>query len=384
MPVIYRGVSAASEQSSNDAFHSRGGAGRYSGGTCRALVCTTVAVMDIARTAATTASLAVTALGTTWLVTGTRNPLDHPGRAFSSALSAYPDGWANGIFLGCALVALAAALWPRGLPGREWAAGAAIVALVALMDASTLMAVGYLPATLAGPLFGLDEADWSLLLSPGLLLQVLLLATVATFGVVIAQRFRATGHDLARVTARTRFWTRIAVEAPLVYALTRVLMFFCVPGFDMAEFGDPILWAGLGLAVSASLGAWLTCGLVRPWGEVFPRWLLGLRGRRVPVRLAVVPGLLVAVMVATASKDMFQSLGDDGAWTAITEWPLVILPAFLWPLWAVALAAATANYGIRRTLTEAKISPEHNGTEMVRSDHVHTISENFGNRGSLP
>ncbi|MFC4852551.1 hypothetical protein [Actinophytocola glycyrrhizae] len=320
--------------------------------------------MDIVRTVAVTASLTATALGATWLATGTRNPLDHPGRPFGSALSAYPDDWVGAIFLGCVLVALAAALWPRGLPGREWAAGTAIVALLALMDASTLMAVGYLPATLVGPLFGLDEADPALFLSPGLLLQLLLLTAVAAFGAVLARRFRAGDHDLARATARTRFWTRIAVEAPLVYALTRVLMFFLVPGFDIAPFGDPILWAGLGLAVSASLGAWLTCGLVRPWGEVFPRWLPGLAGRRVPIRLAVVPGLLVAVMVATAAKDMLQSLGDGAALVAITDWPLVTLPTFLWPLWAFALAMATSCYGIRRTLTEAKVSARHNAAKM--------------------
>jgi hypothetical protein len=149
-----------------------------------------------------------------------------------------------------------------------------------------------------------------------------------------------------------------------VYALTRVLMFFCVPGFDMFPFGSAVLWAGLGLAVSASPGAWLTCGLVRPWGEVFPRWLPGLRGRRVPIRLAVVPGLLVAVMVAAAAKDLFGSLGDGGM-TAVADWPLVTLPAFLWPLWAFALAMATANYGIRRSLAEAKISKHHDDTEIV-------------------
>ena len=320
--------------------------------------------MDIARTAAVATSLTVTALGVAWQATGTRNPLDQPGWPFSSALSIYPDGAANWIFLGCALIALAAALWPRGLPGHPVAIGAAIVALLALMDASTLMAVGYLPAVLTSAVLGLGEARLSLLTTPGLLVQVLLLATVAAFGAVAARRFRATGDDLARVTARTRRWTRIAVEAPLVYALTRVLMFFCVPGFDMFAFGEPVLWAGLGLAVSASLGAWLTVGLVRPWGEVFPRWLPGLRGRRVPIRLAVVPGLLVAVMVATAAKDLFQSLGDGGV-TALVDWPLVTLPGFLWPLWAFALAMASANYGIRRSLTEAKISAEHNATEMV-------------------
>lgn len=317
--------------------------------------------MDIARTAAVAASLTTTALGATWLVTGADNPLDHPGRPFSSALTHYPDGWANAVFLGCSFVALAAALWPRRVPA--WAAVTAVVALLCLMDASTLMAAGYLPAVLVGSLFGLGEAKLSLLVSPGLLVQLLLLATVAAFGALLARRVAVAG-DLERATARTRRWTRIAVEAPLVYALTRVLMFFCVPGFDMFPFGAAVLWAGLGLAVSASLGAWLTCGLVRPWGEVFPRWLPWLRGRRVPIRLAVVPGLLVAVMVATASKDLFQTLGDGG-FAVIAEWPLVALPGFLWPLWAFALAMATANYGIRRALTEAKISKSHETTKMV-------------------
>lgn len=337
--------------------------------------------MDLARTAALAASLTTTALGATWLATGARNPLDDPGRPFGSALAGYPDGWANWIFLGCAFVAVAAASWPR----YTVAPVSAIVALLCLMDSSTLMAVGYLPAVLTGSLLGLDAANPSLLAAPGLLVQILLLATVAAFGVLVARRVRvAAADDLERATARTRRWTRIAVEAPLVYALTRVLMFFRVPGFDMFPFGSPILFAGLGLAVSASLGAWLTCGLVRPWGEVFPRWLPGLRGRRVPIRLAVVPGLLVAVMVATAAKDLFQSLGDGGL-AVLADWPLVILPGFLWPLWAFALAMASANYGIRRTLTEAKISKPGTHAEMVYLPKTGTQSPKIsGNRDNLP
>ncbi|WP_459710996.1 hypothetical protein [Actinophytocola sp. KF-1] len=314
--------------------------------------------MDLVRSAAVAASAATAGLGITWPATGAGNPLDHPGRPFSSALADYPDGWANWLFLTGALVALTAALWPR-----RAVVVAAVVALLCLMDASTLMAAGYLPAVLVGSLFGLGEAKMSLLFSPGLLVQLLLLTSVAAFGALLARRVTVS-DDLARATARTRRWTRIAVEAPLVYALTRVLMFFHVPGFDMFPFGSAVLWAGLGLAVSASLGAWLTCGLVRPWGEVFPRWLPWLRGRRVPIRLAVVPGLLVAVMVLTASKDLFLSLGDGGL-DALTEWPLVALPGFLWPLWAFALAMATANYGIRRALAEAKISKRHDAPEMV-------------------
>lgn len=44
----------------------------------------------------------------------------------------------------------------------------------------------------------------------------------------------------------------------------------------------------------------LTLGLIQRWGEVFPRWMIGLRGRRVPPMLAVIPAALVAVLVTSA------------------------------------------------------------------------------------
>jgi hypothetical protein len=316
---------------------------------------------------AVVASLVLGVLGLFWLARGVRNPLDHDGRPFSSALVIWPDGWANVVFLGCALVALAGALWlAYDRHARLWVPAIAIAALLVLLDASSLTAVGYLPAVVVGSALGLGGVHLSLLLSAGLLLQLTLLGTVVAFGAGVAGRVRAglraverteTDDERARrfalVTARTRRWTRIAVEAPVVYALTRVLMFFCVPGFDMFDFNEPILWAGLGLAVSALAGAWLTCGLVRPWGEVFPRWLVGLHGRRVPVGLAVVPGLLVSVMVATAAKDAFQSFADGGL-DVLVRWPLVTLPMLLWPLWAFALALATVSYGMRRRLGSAR------------------------------
>ncbi|MEW2136575.1 hypothetical protein AB0892_08215 [Streptomyces sp. NPDC005409] len=48
----------------------------------------------------------------------------------------------------------------------------------------------------------------------------------------------------------------------------------------------------------AALGVFLLWGLVRPWGGVFPRWTLFLRGRRVPRWLLFVPALLGAVTLA--------------------------------------------------------------------------------------
>ncbi|MGW7059896.1 hypothetical protein ACWGHM_15430 [Streptomyces sp. NPDC054904] len=51
-------------------------------------------------------------------------------------------------------------------------------------------------------------------------------------------------------------------------------------------------------ALLAALGIFLLWGLVRPWGRVFPRWTLFLRGRRVPRWLPLTPALLGAATLA--------------------------------------------------------------------------------------
>ncbi|MFF3091340.1 hypothetical protein ACFVRB_40795 [Streptomyces nojiriensis] len=48
----------------------------------------------------------------------------------------------------------------------------------------------------------------------------------------------------------------------------------------------------------AALGVFLLWGLVRPWGQVFPRWTPLLRGRRVPRWLPLTPALLGAATLA--------------------------------------------------------------------------------------
>ncbi|MFE9481997.1 hypothetical protein ACFYNM_25735 [Streptomyces spororaveus] len=51
-------------------------------------------------------------------------------------------------------------------------------------------------------------------------------------------------------------------------------------------------------ALLAVLGVFLLWGLVRPWGQVFPRWTLFLGGRRVPRWLPLVPAWLGAATLA--------------------------------------------------------------------------------------
>ncbi len=53
----------------------------------------------------------------------------------------------------------------------------------------------------------------------------------------------------------------------------------------------------LGLSVVSELAALLTLGLVRPWGEVVPRWIPFLGGRRVRPPAAVVPAYTAATFI---------------------------------------------------------------------------------------
>src|SRR5690606_29618561 len=106
------------------------------------------------------------------------------------------------------------------------------------------------------------------------------------------------------------------------------------------------LWvAGAALASFGIVGAVLTLGLVQRWGEVFPRWMIGVRGRRVPPMLAVIPAVLVSVLVTAASLMYLRIVIIDGV-TAAT-WPLS-LPEVFFSVWGAALFVATLAYRRRR------------------------------------
>nr|BFF23182.1 hypothetical protein GCM10025732_11470 [Glycomyces mayteni] len=157
------------------------------------------------------------------------------------------------------------------------------------------------------------------------------------------------GSTLLQRIARPAVWTAFAV--PLVYCLTR---WAWALGFSLGI--DPVfyqegkeegLWlAGAGLATLGGLGAILTLGLMQRWGEVFPRWMVGLRGRRVPPMLAVVPATFVAVLVTSAGFMYIRLVVSRGGVTAET-WPLE-LPETLWIIWGAALFAAAMAYRERR------------------------------------
>ncbi|MFC9059067.1 hypothetical protein ACFTXB_13555 [Streptomyces sp. NPDC057074] len=111
------------------------------------------------------------------------------------------------------------------------------------------------------------------------------------------------------------------------------------------------------LSVSQEALAFLTLGLVRPWGEVWPRWIPCLRGRRIPVLAAAVPAALGA-FACTVYGVLFvwTTLHADMAITPWGEWVMTVcyVPIVAWgPL----LAVVTTHYYRRRTHAEVSDNP---------------------------
>ncbi|WFF03085.1 hypothetical protein [Micromonospora sp. WMMD964] len=249
------------------------------------------------------------------------------------------------------------------LAGYGWAVAFALVLVVP--DVRVLIVLGYLPILIVGAPFGwppVDYADvfnWALFARFAALAGGLLLA-----GAVLTWQRRTTGACVGcgRADTGTRWttpaaatrWGRwavgIAAAIPFTYAVTRFAWAAGIPLGISREFltemqDTGLVWAGFGLAAFATVGAILTLGLAQRWGERFPRWMLGLAGRRVPVRLAVLPAALVAISVTAASLGL---LSNPKFWELTGGLSLTGAPMLLWPLWGVALGAATYAYHLRR------------------------------------
>ncbi|MFB7852019.1 hypothetical protein ACFC34_34120 [Streptomyces sp. NPDC056053] len=163
-----------------------------------------------------------------------------------------------------------------------------------------------------------------------------------------------------------RWAVRVAHAIPLCVlpsGLWRVALVLGLAGYD-ADYD----WAGwerlyvLGLSVVSEGLALLALGLVRPWGEVVPRWVPGLRGRRIPIRAVVVPAALGAVLITTfvayaVLNQVFgfvEPLNEGGARPAVSgpaAWALCVTYA---PLIARGplLAILTVAYHRRRRANE--------------------------------
>ncbi|WP_328834999.1 hypothetical protein [Streptomyces europaeiscabiei] len=166
---------------------------------------------------------------------------------------------------------------------------------------------------------------------------------------------RASDMTVPDVPAWARRAAAAVVWVSLPSVVWRLAAVLGVPlGLGQSEY-DAMLLPGWGLLVLPLLSlaqeglAWLTLGLVRPWGEVWPRWLPYLGGRPVPVRAAVIPAAF-----GTLACSVYGVLL---VWTTlhaqmdITPWGNWLLTACYLPVaaWGPLLGVVTVHYYRRRT-----------------------------------
>lgn len=252
-------------------------------------------------------------------------------------------------------------------PARVRAAGWLLVGLgivvsVAISDVRALAFVGYLPMSVlalvdVGPAAG--HVDASVLVdSAAALGHAVGGVAVAVTGFVVLERAAVLTGGVRTDLGRWVRWgpsaVAVAVVVPLLYAVTRIAWALDIPLGVRRSMLDDLgsgRYAGLGLALFAVVGAWLTSGLQARWGEVFWAWVPRVGGRPVPLALALVPGLLVAGAVLSAGLSFWRlvAVGElakvPGATADWAAWA----PELLWPVWGAALVVACLAYAGRRT-----------------------------------
>ncbi|GIF51985.1 hypothetical protein DFJ67_1583 [Asanoa ferruginea] len=294
-----------------------------------------------------------------WAVTGDGFPYGANNDDLMHPLRAVPVDTGAAVFavvlLGAGVLALATASRQPARPPRPvrqamlalgWAVVAALVILIP--GAHILAVAGYTPMLLIGAPFGWpSEIDYGVIFNWTTANEVW-----AILGGLLLARALLTWQRRTAETGPGKIpgnWvTYVAAAIPAVYAVTRLAWAAGISlGTDIRMFEDSdAALAATGLGSFALVGTWLTIGLVRPWGERFPRWMIGLAGRRVPVWLATVPAAAVAVAVGGASASF---LSDGPMLERIADLDVAVLPMVLWPLWSVTLLLAAYAYHRRRT-----------------------------------
>ncbi|GAA0242266.1 hypothetical protein [Haladaptatus pallidirubidus] len=329
--------------------------------------------------AASAWSLIYGALGIYWTFGGSGFPFgaaNDPEGAALSILAGVQVETAAPVIAAMGLVGAVVGLamawtWGRGfsrtvLLGIAWSFAA--VLLLVVPDARGLLVTALVPIVLIGAPFGwpsenfFDAIPWPVMnqfvLTGGGFLWV-------AAAVAYQRRSRNacmncgrsdtdTGWTTPAAAARWGRWaTAVAAIVPLVYATTRLAWELGIPlgiSEEILRTGQAGggLWSGVALSTVAVGGAIFTLGLIQPWGEIFPRWLPLLGGKRVSIWLAVVPASLVSVLVAMAGLMFVRKTVLGNSFFTLTDGWAAIGPVLLWPIWGVALGAATLAYYYRR------------------------------------
>jgi hypothetical protein len=334
-------------------------------------------------------SLAYAALGLYWVVSGRGFPYgpEAVSGPFSPLLGRFgPDvAWIVVLAAGIPAAALGTAMLcgvrSRALRPLLITSGALLAGvLLLLMTALDLLVkLGYLPYSVLGLVTGAKSArtylesltEWAtihqlLSLLGGFLWLAATLCYSRRSGAGCLYCGRRDGAERWQTPNQAARWGRVAVYvamvAPVFYAATRYAWALGFPLGMTEEYlrrgQERGIWtAGLFLATFGLMGAALMLGLVQRWGEVFPRWMIGLAGRRVPIALAVVPASLVSVLLIVGGVAIWSALGQmvvtleaAGAHGTrlIGEVVFQVGSTLLFPVWGTALAVATLGYYYRR------------------------------------
>jgi len=163
-----------------------------------------------------------------------------------------------------------------------------------------------------------------------------------------------------QVTA-PRWAVRVAHLIPLLTLPSGLWRLGLVFGSSMGtldDYGRPMRLHGwevpyiAGLSVFSELVALTAFGLVRPWGEVVPRWIPFIGGRRVATYAAVVPAVLGSLaLIAIWSygfRDLFTFQGMSIRF-ASDGWAALMVSCYLpLNLWGPLLLVLTWAYWRRR------------------------------------
>jgi hypothetical protein len=324
-------------------------------------------------------SLVYAALGAYWAVSGRGFPYtpDTVSDVLGPAVGRFGPGvaWIVVMMAGIPAAALGAAMLrevqSRALRSLFITVGALLAGFLLLLmtDINLLITLGYTPLGLVKLLAG-DKFYLGMLTQWTLVHQLLcLIGGFLWLGATVSYARRSgdaclycgrradpegwTSPDKAARWGRIAVYVAMAV--PVFYAVTRYAWALGIPlGFSEEHLRlgqERGTWtSGLFLATFGLVGAVLMLGLVQRWGEVFPRWMIGLAGRRVPIALAVVPALIVSVLLMVGGITIWSGYDQMAAAAAATgEDPVIVVgPTLLFPVWGAALAVAALGYYYRR------------------------------------
>lgn len=235
---------------------------------------------------------------------------------------------------------------------------AAIVLLTLRHPVAGLVAIAGLGAAGFVAVRLLDAGDLLVRLLPAFARQLPFAGTTAVYLVVstalvlwaIGDARPPYGRVAAGVLRHRRAITIVAAACALPYALARASWLTPWPQFggnaELFAREPAMLLTGLLLGAGMLTGGVLTLGLIRPWGERFSSRFALLGDRPVPVGLAVIPAVAVAVLFLTGGLDFLLLAAEGGlpADGALLE-AAVLFPFWLWgPL----LALAAWGYAMHR------------------------------------